>query len=75
MAKVEKWYKPSKVKSGWSKNDPAHLRRFRMQKAHKGDKLAAGRALIALANVTHDKETKQIARKDADYFFKKHSQN
>ena len=33
-------------------------------------KLSAGRALIALANVTKDKKTKQLAKKDAKYFFK-----
>jgi len=64
----EKWYNPT-VATGWSKKDPAHLRRYRALRAHKGDKLATARALLALANVTTDKTTKRLARTDANYFF------
>jgi hypothetical protein len=64
----EKWYNTS-VTMGWSKHDPAHLRRYRAARAHKGNKLAAGRALQALANVTTDKTTRKLARADAVYFF------
>ena len=71
MRNKEKWYKPS-VTSGWNKRDPAHLRRYRAKHAHKGDNLAAGRALQALANVTTDKTTKKLARADAQYFFDEH---
>lgn len=68
MKKKEKWFSPSVI-SGWSKRDPAHLRRYRAKRAHKGDVLATARALQALANVTTDKTTKKLARTDAQYFF------
>jgi len=68
LKKKEKWFSPSVI-LGWSKRDPAHLRRYRAKRAHKGDNLATGRALQALANVTIDKTTKKLARADAQYFF------
>lgn len=39
-----------------------------------GDSLAAGRALLALANVNKGRnpETYKKARADADYFFRRH---
>lgn len=33
-------------------------------------RLSAARALTALANVTKDKRTKELARRDAGYFYK-----
>ncbi len=68
---VEKWYKP-KVHTGWEKGQPLEKRRAKVLKAHKGDELAAARAMQALANVTQDNETKQEAAKDADYFYQEH---
>ena len=40
--------------------------------AHQGDKLATGRALQALANVTTDAQTAKLAKADAEYFFAKY---
>lgn len=60
------------VKTGWRKDLPADVRRRLVLKAHKGDLLAAGRSLQALANVTTDKRTKQLAGLDARFFFRKH---
>jgi len=67
----ERWYNP-KVHTGWNKNSPASARRKSMLHAHKGDKLASGRALTALANVTTDKKTKLLARSDSKYFYDLH---
>jgi hypothetical protein len=69
--KNEKWFEP-KADTGWDKDLPMETRRTLMLKAHGGDPLASARALLALANVTEDKETREDARKDADYFFKIH---
>lgn len=67
----EKWFHP-KTHMGWAKDLPAAERRDKALKAHGGDALAAARALLALANVTKDKETRRLARADADYFFRMH---
>lgn len=64
----ERWYNP-KVHTGWNTNSPASARRKSMLHAHKGNKLAAGRACQALANITTDKATKKLARVDALYFY------
>jgi hypothetical protein len=64
----EKWYKHG-VEMNWSKEDPAETRRANALKAHKDDKLATGRVLQALANVTTDAATARLAKADADYFF------
>ena len=68
----DKWYEHG-VKMDWSKDDPAETRRDKALKAHKGDELAAARALQALSNVTTDPETKKLAKEDADYFFARHA--
>lgn len=68
MAK-EKWFKPS-THSGWEKGMPATERRRLVLKAHKGEPLASGRAMQALANVTTDKRTRELANADAKYFFR-----
>ncbi len=60
------------VRTGWRKDLPADVRRRLTLKAHKMDSLAAGRSLQALANVTTDKVTKQLAALDARFFFRKH---
>ena len=64
----EKWYQHN-MEMNWHKDQPAEMRRANALKAHSGDKLATGRALQALANVTTDIETAKLAKIDADYFF------
>lgn len=64
----EKWYQHN-MEMNWHKDQPAEMRRVNAFKAHSGDKLATGRALQALANVTTDIETAKLAKIDADYFF------
>ena len=66
--KSKQFYHP-KVHMGWKKSQGAAIRRALALRAHKGDKLATARALQALANVTTDRETKQKARADAQFFF------
>ncbi len=68
----EKWYHPKVTDTGWDKDLPADIRRALMLKAHGGDELAAARACQALANVTRDKETRELAARDADELFKMH---
>ena len=70
--KDEQWYEPSEVESGWKKDLPEGERRRLVLKAHKGDELSSARSLQAKANVTTDRETKQKARADALYFFRRH---
>lgn len=70
-SQIEKWFKPGKP-TGWSKTLSARVRRSRVLAARNGDALAAGRALMALSNVTTDKTTKRLARADALYFYEKH---
>jgi hypothetical protein len=55
---------------GWDTTLPAETRRNLMLKAHRGNELAAAQALKTLANITRDKETRQLAATDAVYFFK-----
>lgn len=69
--KSQQWYNP-KVHTGWDKDQSAAYRRRLVLTAHKGNILASGRAMQALANVTVDKRTAQLARQDALYFFAKH---
>ena len=64
--KDKKWYNP-KVHTGWSKDDPATTRRRRTLIAHKGNRLAAGRSLIALSNVNTDPTTRKLSRADGLY--------
>jgi len=78
---VKKWFnkavrdKPPYSLGGWSKSQPIGLRRGKAiasrpknwTPAHR--RLSAGRALVALANVTKDKRTRELARRDARYFF------
>lgn len=67
----EKWYTPG-TPMGWRKDQPAAIRRRLALKAHSGDKLAAGRSLQALSNVSTDSATKKLSRQDALYFFDLH---
>jgi len=77
--KKKKWYKPSSVSLGWSKDDSQTLRRKNALSSRKGDFLACGRALMSLANIHSgkygDKETERKARSDALYFFRQHRKN
>ena len=70
----KRWFKP-KRKTGWHKDDPASIRRQRVLRAFHNNALRAGRAMLALANVTRDPETKRKARQDAEYFFELHREN
>jgi hypothetical protein len=69
--KRKRWYKPGSP-SGWSKNDPADVRRKNTLRAHGGNLLSAARAKISLANVTADPVTKRLARQDADAFLRQY---
>jgi len=68
---AERWYEPG-VETGWEKDMPTMKRRRLVLRAHKGDELASGRAMQALANVTTDRETKVRAGADASYFFREY---
>jgi len=77
----KKWYKKAVMDKppynlGWKKTQSTRTRR-RVAIASrpknwsiKKKRLSAGRALTALANVTKDKRTKKLARRDANYFYK-----
>jgi hypothetical protein len=66
----QKFFHPN-VMMNWHKDEPSETRRANALKAHNGDKLAVGRALQELANVTTDEATARLAKVDADYFFSK----
>ena len=68
----EQFYNPQ-VKMGWKKNQPARTRRAKALRSHGGDTLATARALQALANVTTDRKTRELASADARYFFRRHN--
>ncbi len=73
-SKNRKWFSP-KVHMDWGKDMTLRKRRRNALKSHKGDLLATGRALVALANVTQDRETKIAARKDALHFLELHKES
>jgi uncharacterized protein YkwD len=66
----QKFFHP-KVVMNWHKDEPPGTRQANALKAHNADRLATGRALQELANVTTDRETARLAKSDADYFFSK----
>lgn len=69
MAKRKvKWFKPEK-ETGWRKEDTQSQRRRIALASHKGKLLPTARSLMALSNVTQDKETARLARADANYFY------
>lgn len=80
MPMAKKWFKkavkkrPPNTLGGWKKNLPAKVRRDKAYKSRpkswsaERKLLSAARALIALANVTQDIETKKAARADATFF-------
>lgn len=65
-----KWFKPKSTLRGWDKDLSVDERRRRASIGRSD--LSSARALLALANVTKDRETKTKARQDAKYFFAKH---
>jgi hypothetical protein len=72
MVQRKKWYVPQTKHTGWSKRDPAEVRRRKMLAAHKHDKLATARSLQALSNITQDDKTKELAAQDSRYFYRLH---
>ncbi len=70
--KSKKWYSP-KVHSGWSKTLSQKVRIAKVVKAHGGSLLASARSLMALANVTTDIATRQLARKDATSLYNRYA--
>lgn len=69
--KVQKWFAPE-THTGWRKDMPQDKRRRLALKGHGNDKLATARGLQSLSNVTKDKETKQKAASDAQYFYRQY---
>ena len=67
----DRFFEP-KVRMGWKADMPAGKRRRLAKKAHKGDLLATGRSMIALANVQHriNPSVAAKAKADANYFFR-----
>jgi hypothetical protein len=57
---------------GWDKTLPAIVRRDMILQAYHGNELAAAQVLQTLANITRDKETRQLAATDAVYLLKMH---
>lgn len=80
---MAKWFqkairaKPPYTLGGWKKTKGASSRRRAALGSRpkswslKKRRLSAGRALLALANVTRDGATKKRAKVDAAYFFRK----
>lgn len=64
-----KWFHPTGTLSNWHKIESIQERRADAWKSHGGDPLRIARALMALSNVTKDKETKRKAREDARFFY------
>lgn len=82
MGNNEKWFEEAveggrtKNLDGWSKGLKATTRRRRALASRPDNwslcakRLSAARALQALANVTQDDRTEEVAQRDANYFFK-----
>jgi len=78
---TKKWFikavrdKPP-YKLGWKKTQVVRVRRKNAIASRpkrwslRRKRLSAARALTALANVTKDKRTKELAKQDAAYFYK-----
>lgn len=69
--KREQWFDPQ-VETGWEKGQPQGVRRAKVLRAHKGDKLASAQAMQALSNITTDRETGRASKADAQYFYRLH---
>lgn len=59
----------SKNEMGWDKDQDVVVRIDNALRSHKGNALAAARALRTLANVTTDKRMKILAKSDANFLF------
>lgn len=80
---MAKWFKeavekkPPYTLGGWKKSQSANVRRRKALSSRPKNwnrdtrYRSAGRGLVALANVTRDKRTEELARQDARYFFNK----
>jgi len=66
--KVVKWFEAG-AKLNWSKSNTQSQRRRAALASRHGKLLPTARALMALANVTTDAETRRKARADAQYFY------
>ena len=72
--KSKQWFEPSpETLHGWEKGMSTEKRR-RLAGIARSD-LSSARALNQLANLTADRETKKVARADADYFFRRHRES
>lgn len=73
---VDKWFEPE-TQTGWKKTQSTTTRRRMLLDATDKRKtmdaryLDAGRKVQALANVSKDKRTEELAGRDARYFFAK----
>lgn len=67
-----KWFKPGR-RTGWSKDNSQTRRRRAILASRRGNYLKAARALMALSNVSQDKETSRKSRADSLYFYKMHA--
>jgi hypothetical protein len=69
--KTVKFFEPGKSLK-WHKSDSQKVRRENALRTRRGDFLAAGKALLALSNVSRDSDTSRKAYQDAVYFFAQH---
>ena len=56
--------------SHWSKRLPMEKRRNIVLRNHRGNYLKSAQAMDFLSKGTADKRTKELARQDANYFFR-----
>ena len=83
MNMINEWFykavhkQPPNSLGGWSKNKPINLSRRNALRSRPSNwtlqtrYLSVAKALQTLANVTKNRKTKQIARRDAKYFYMK----
>lgn len=67
--KVKPLFPPPSGKA-WSKRLPMSTRRNIVLRNHKGDYLKSAQAMDYLAKGSADSKTKELARADANFFFK-----
>ena len=65
------WFKPGKPLN-WKASESSTQRRKAALASRNGKLLSAARALLALSNVTRDKDTSRKAKTDAQFFFAKY---
>ena len=70
MKKVKPLF-PTPTGKHWSKRLPMEQRRNIVLKNHRGNYLKSAQAMDFLSKGTSDKRTRELARYDANYFFKK----